>query len=346
MHQKIVVYGAQFGSEGKGAFAEYVIKNWMTGHKLVVFGENAPNSGHTNSLGKTRSLPVSAWYADDVVLGPDSAINPELLAKEIEEIWAKRGQGVPRVWVHENAAVITANDTLYERQLSLDKSIGSTVTGGGSARWTKGLMRNDRCVMRSFGRCHQWSILDRSDYYIFQMEHRRDRCWLFECSQGLMLDMNLGYYPYVTSRSTHPRVAIERNGLGHHNWEYYGVHRTFPIRTGGNSGPTGGKELTWEDVGVEQEIATVTKRIRRVFEFSGTDFLRGIEMVRPDGLVFTHLDYLKGQNFRDWLIRHIFEARHTLSYSHYGHLPFFNSAQPGNFAEVGPILYNLHKEQK
>jgi hypothetical protein len=101
------------------------------------------------------------------------------------------------------------------------------------------------------------------------------------------------------------RVAVERNALFSLGFQYVGVYRTYPIRTGGPSGPTGGKEITFADIGVPNEIATVTKRIRRVFEFSRDDFQLTINLNRPWIVAFTHLDYIgvspeNLSGFMDW----------------------------------------------
>lgn len=343
MSTKFVVYGAQFGSEGKGAFAEYLIREKTDRDQpLLVIGENSPNSGHSNSKGKTRSLPVSAWFADEVLLGPDSAIDPFLLLKELEAIRNSRDGGGPQVFIHDHAAMITDAHVRREAESTLIERVASTASGGGWARTEKARHRQSRDIISHFV-TNEWQTLSNREYdkYLLRREHWN---WLFECSQGLHLDLNLGYYPSVTSRSTHPRCAIERNGLGWVNWEYYGVHRTFPIRTGGNSGPTGGREMSWTEVGVPQEIAVVTKRIRRVFEFSAVDFFRGIRLVRPAGIAFTHGDYLKintmepgaMNQLREWLLPHLFAWRHHLPYSWWGHLPFYLSSSPGQF--IGPEM--------
>jgi adenylosuccinate synthase len=149
-----------------------------------------------------------------------------------------------------------------------------------------------------------------SDEYMDYLHGNSQTAKILECSQGAMLDTNFGVFPYVTSRSTLPRVAVERNGLGHLPWEFAGVYRTYPIRTGGPSGPTGGAELSWQSVGVPQEIATVTKRIRRIFEFDEKDFCRSLKLTRPDHIMFTFLDYLGEtdltdvRGFREWLEWH------------------------------------------
>ncbi len=304
------VYGGQYGSEGKGCVAEFLINRSRTRDKLIVFGENAPNSGHTNTKGKTRSMPVSAYFANLIVLGPDSVIDPRILLAELENI--RRVNPELEVVIHENAAFLRQEDIDREREVGLEGRVASTVTGGGACRTNKALLRAPHLVvghLRSFANSGI-KIVDRFKYSEI-LDREEDQDWLFECSQGLLLDLNLGIYPYVTSRTTHPRAAIERNGLGpSHHWRFTGVYRTYPIRTGGNSGPTGGRELQWNDLHLDSEIATVTRRVRRVFEFSGADFLYSLRLVEPHQVAFTHLDYLpkhqqSSGGFQTWLSQSI-----------------------------------------
>ena len=336
---RICVFGAQFGSEGKGCAAEYLIKRYRNPEKrLVVYGENAPNSGHTNTIGKTRSMPVSAYLADVCILGPDSAIDPTILTKEV--IAVKAVNPNLQVYVHENAALITLNSIHNEQQSGIEQSISSTVTGGGAARTSKALHRDRRFTMyEERTRAAGYTIVDQVEYFELLADLGEEDS-LFECSQGLMLDLNLGYYPYVTSRTTHPRAVIERNGLGPSgDWLFAGAYRTYPIRTGGNSGPTGGRELSWEEVGVPKEIAVVTKRVRRVFEFSGADFIRSLNLVRPQFLMFTHLDYLQEvaqtpHGFLDWLGRSVGIGSTLLEHPLLRHVPIYGSMQPSKFEVI------------
>lgn len=342
---RFCVYGAQYGSEGKGCMAEWLIAAYRTKEKLVVFGENAPNSGHTNSKGKTRSLPVSAYFATHCVIGPDAAIDPWMLMGEIAQI--KLTNPGLQVFVHEHAALISEMDAKMEKGQRLDEMIGSTVSGGGKARTDKAYLRDRALVMKGWpqGPNGAFEVVDRVRYFEL-LEGLCDGDWLFECSQGLMLDVNLGSYPFVTSRTTHPRAAIERNGLGPSGeWSFVGVYRTYPIRTGGNSGPTGGKELTWDQVGVRQEIATVTKRIRRVFEFSGSDFIYSLNLVRPVAIAFTHLDYLPAAyqewpGFQHWLAGAIFGGVNLLDYPPVRKLQFITSDAPSKFTYHGSPQMN------
>lgn len=291
--KRICVFGGQFGSEGKGSFAEYVAKESRKfGRHLIVAGDNSPNSGHTNSVWKSRQIPSSSCYADAVILGPDSVIDQGALSNDMRNLATacdKLKRPIPPVYIHSHAAIIGSGDALCENDVVT--SIGSTGTGTGQARKGKFI---DRIPSRVIGdrRLFGPAIVVRRDQWAGFIEERVDADWVFECGQGVMLDTNLGYYPYCTSRSTLPRVAVERNGFGMIDWLYAGVYRTYPIRTGGNSGPTGARETFFESIGQENEIATVTGRIRRIFEFSTKDFLYSTYMSRPDMLVFTHLDYV------------------------------------------------------
>lgn len=319
-----VVYGGQFGSEGKGCVAEWLIRNRASEHlakPVIVIGENGPNSGHTNTLGKTRSIPVSSYLADVVFIGPDAVIDPVILLADLMAVRQVRPD--IRVFVHAHAGLITSDNTLAEQYLV--GSIGSTATGGGACRADKYVRRSAHAVVGSIG---GWNgkgiqILD-NDEYLSRVESYSSGFMLFECSQGFMLDTNFGYYPYCTSRSTSPRVAIERNGLGGFPWTYHSTCRCHPIRTGGNSGPTGGREMSWTELGANPEQATVTKRTRRIFEFSKRDYEIMRVITRPDAIWFTHFDYIDSSqtSFGVWLQS---ELRYDES------LPVHYSSQPSIF---------------
>lgn len=61
---------------------------------------------------------------------------------------------------------------------------------------------------------------------------------VLEGTQGTLLDLHLGDYPYVTSRQTHASAWLAEAGLAPTlDIEVIMVVRTFPIRVAGNSGP-------------------------------------------------------------------------------------------------------------
>jgi adenylosuccinate synthase len=294
---RYIVYGAQFGSEGKGCVSEYMARQFRERHedgKLVVIGENSPNSGHTCTLGKTRNIPAGSFFADTVVLGPDSAISAPVLRKDMEAVRAVNPGVVFKV--HEHACLMDA-ELDSEMEANLVESIGSTGSGSGFARLSKSYYRTAGRIVRDNLKIDGVEIIDRREWIraIGMPDDSEGMLHIFEASQGLMLDTNLGYYPFVTSRSTHPAAALARNGFDPSYWMFAAVYRTFPIRTGGNSGHTGGEEVSWEAIGVPSETATVTGRTRRVFRFSITDFTDSLTYANPDVIFVTHMDYLSGE---------------------------------------------------
>ena len=54
------------------------------------------------------------------------------------------------------------------------------------------------------------------------------------------------------------------------------VARVYPIRVAGNSGPLK-EETTWEQLGLEAERTTVTKKVRRVGQFDMDQIRRAVE---------------------------------------------------------------------
>lgn len=343
---KYVVYGGQFGSEGKGSCAEWLLKNRRDAEHLTVFGENSPNSGHTCSLGKTRNLPAASFFADDVILGPDSAIDLSVLAHDLQTIKSARGGSVPNVYIHCNAALLPLTASAHEIEDGLVNRVASTSSGSGFARaYCKQYLREELAVVgcarkqvAALG--YPVHILDHNQYCgaVCAAGSVVDNDCLFECSQGVLLDNSWGYYPYVTSRCTLPRVAVERNGLGDIDWQYVGVHRCHPIRTGGNSGPTGGDEIRFEHFGVKPEIATVTGRTRRLFAFSQRDFQLSVRLARPDIIAFTHLDYVEAlpcidvkETFADWYAEPEFEPEFRR--------PLLLSRKLGEFIEYGQFKF-------
>lgn len=319
----VVLFGGQYGSEGKASAAEFWAKRFKrAGHKLIVIGENSPNSGHTCSRGATKNLPASSFWADAIVLGPDAVVDKQVLVDDWEKVGRKP------LYIHEHAALLNPEAKIQEADVVA--RISSTGSGSGSARRRKFIERQDDAVVK--GTAFPTGITLVDDMQFRSLTHLMyHRAAVLELSQGALLDTNFGRFPHVTSRTTLPRAAVERNGLGWLPWTFCGVYRTYPIRTGGPSGPTGGAELTWDLVGQPPEIATVTKRVRRVFAFSVDEFCKSIHLTRPDVLMFTFLDYIGVRDlgdlsdFKDWLEwNEIEEVRR---------LPVYVSNKTGKFIE-------------
>ena len=80
--------------------------------------------------------------------------------------------------------------------------------------------------------------------------------------------------------------------------------RTYPIRVGsiphlGYSGDVydDQEEITFEDLGVEEELTTVTKRVRRIFTWSYSQYCDAISENRPALTFLNFCNY--GDNWRE-----------------------------------------------
>jgi adenylosuccinate synthase len=134
---------------------------------------------------------------------------------------------------------------------------------------------------------------------------------LIEVPQGVSLGLNQGFYPFCTSREcTVMQAMADAQIHPHYLNNTMLVLRTFPIRVGnivsgdqtlGHSGDCyrDQRETSWEDLGVEPEITTVTKRVRRVFTWSHLQALKAMELSRPNLIYLSHCDYIKAGQMID-----------------------------------------------
>lgn len=119
---------------------------------------------------------------------------------------------------------------------------------------------------------------------------------LFEGAQGILLDVDHGTYPYVTSSSTVAGQAASGTGTGPNNLDYVlGIVKAYTTRVGEGPFPT---EL-FDDVGKGigergHEFGTVTGRARRCGWFDAVLVHQACCVGGINGLALTKLDVLDG----------------------------------------------------
>jgi adenylosuccinate synthase len=123
---------------------------------------------------------------------------------------------------------------------------------------------------------------------------RRGETLIFEGAQGVLLDVDLGTYPFVTSSNTTAGAAATGSGFGPRYFdEVLGVAKAYVTRVGSGPFPT---ELT-DDIGSHiakqgQEFGSVTGRPRRCGWFDAA-LMRQVVMANSfSGIVLTKLDIL------------------------------------------------------
>ncbi len=126
-------------------------------------------------------------------------------------------------------------------------------------------------------------------------EFKKDRKKiLFEGAQGILLDVDHGTYPYVTSSNTVPAMAATGSGLSPDKIGYIlGITKAYTTRVGSGPFPTELKNKIGETLGLRgKEFGTVTARKRRCGWFDGVLVRQTIKISGISGIALTKLDVL------------------------------------------------------
>ena len=117
---------------------------------------------------------------------------------------------------------------------------------------------------------------------------------LFEGAQGILLDVDHGTYPFVTSSNTVASSAATGTGCGLNTINYVlGITKAYTTRVGEGPFPTELKDDIGELLGTRgKEFGTVTSRKRRCGWFDGVLVRQTIKVSGIDGIALTKLDVL------------------------------------------------------
>ena len=117
---------------------------------------------------------------------------------------------------------------------------------------------------------------------------------LFEGAQGILLDVDHGTYPFVTSSNTVAASAATGSGCGPNSINYVlGITKAYTTRVGEGPFPTELTDSIGEQLGKKgKEFGTVTSRKRRCGWFDGVLVRQTIKISGIDGIALTKLDVL------------------------------------------------------
>ncbi len=117
---------------------------------------------------------------------------------------------------------------------------------------------------------------------------------LFEGAQGILLDVDHGTYPFVTSSNTVASAAATGSGCGPNSINYVlGITKAYTTRVGEGPFPTELTDEIGEKLGtIGKEFGTVTSRKRRCGWFDGVLVRQAIKIAGIDGIALTKLDVL------------------------------------------------------
>lgn len=282
-----VVLDAQAGSCGKGKFIGYIAQKDNPHVSVCNFMSNAGHTYVDCNIGKvmTQQLPTSIVNKDTIIcIGPESAITPDILFKEIFQY--KDIIGSRKIYIHPNAVVI------YNKHRHTEQKIlrsGSTFKGCGAARADK-IMRQ-ALLFGKFWHMMQYGIFDEDFIEENDAEDllyccttgefdilndiievtdttpilNNDYPILVEGSQGCDLDINFGLpYPHTTSRQCHAGQLVADCGISPMRVkDIIMIMRPYPIRISnttnikGEDGNAlvvssgdycGSPEITWDEI--------------------------------------------------------------------------------------------------
>ena len=175
-----------------------------------------------------------------------------------------------------------------------------------------------------------WELLDEA--------RRAGRRILFEGAQAVMLDVDHGTYPYVTSSNTVAANAATGSGVGASSVGFVlGIAKAYSTRVGAGPFPTELFNETGQLLGRRgHEFGTVTGRPRRCGWFDAGLVRRAVRVGGINGLALTKLDVLDG--FEEIRIC----TGYTLDGAPVRHLP----AAPGAQSRIQPVFETLEGWQQ
>jgi len=330
----VTVIGAQWGDEGKGKIidwlsnrAEMVVRfqgGNNAGHTIVV-GEKTY---------KLSLLPSGVIQGKRSIIGNGVVVDPWSLIDEIARVGAAGIAVTPDVLVlAENAVLVLPIHRELDavREMSNSSKLGTTKRGIGPAYEDKAGRRALRVVdLKDFASlpakvdrllAHHNTLrrgagaeeidADKllaelkaiapkilpyvgSSWRELDAARRAGKRVLFEGAQAVLLDIDHGTYPYVTSSNTVAGQAAAGSGVGPKQIGYVlGITKSYTTRVGDGPFPSEQINATGEALGARgNEFGTVTGRKRRCGWFDSVLVRQTAITGGIDGIALTKLDVL------------------------------------------------------
>lgn len=300
-----IVVGGNFGDEGKGQICAWLVEGQMIlgepyRFAVRVGGSNAEHRFETPD-GKHytgRVLPVAGWVDRNIkmVLGAGHMIKLNSFLRETNELTNLYGSQRDRIFIDPQAGVIAPNHIEWGKGAASYR--GSTHQGTGQAVAHK-VVRNGKFVIaRDYPELADYIHNDTAR--LMEKWMQDGDTGLLEGSQGALLSLNHGYYPYCTSKDVTPAALLAEAGISTRRVRnIWAVYRTVPMRVPGNSGPSKGDELSWEELELaigrpipeEAKQQTDSGERERVFLWSWEEFKKTVAMIGPTHMALTFADW-------------------------------------------------------
>jgi adenylosuccinate synthase len=316
------IVGLQWGDEGKGKITDTLAKRF----DYVVRYQGGNNAGHTLYVkGKKvvlHLLPSGVIHDHTInVLGNGMVINLEALQTEYHDIQPKH------LLISNRAHLVFPFHAWLDKQneTTAKDKIGTTLKGIGPAYQSKtarlgirvgSLLHIDsfRSELKSLS-AHYAMPFDCDAYvdsllpfiqqiqplitdvsYLLYHAIQQGKRVLFEGAQGVMLDLDHGTYPYVTSSHPTPSsIPVDVGIPASFIKQSMGIVKAYTTRVGEGSFPTEIQGPLAERIReVGKEYGATTGRPRRIGYLDITSLKHAIRVSGATALTITLLDVLSG----------------------------------------------------
>jgi len=335
MTKTVVVVGTQWGDEGKGKITDYlaqradIVARYQGGNNA---GHTIEFQGKQFKL---RLIPSGIFSAEKVILGNGMVIDPASLLEEMNYL-NEEGVSTEHIRVSNRAHVLFPYhieiDGLQE-ELKGDQKVGTTKRGIGpcyadkyarfgirigemldkeifAERLKENIEAKNRLLARHGKQTFDFTeIFEKFSGYAEQIRpyvtdtsyeldeaFNADKKVLFEGAQGVMLDIDHGTYPFVTS--SNPSAGAVTTGLGvgpTKIQEVIGVVKAYSTRVGEGAFPTEIEGPTADRIRkIGREYGTVTGRARRIGWFDSVVVSHTRRVSGLTGISINLLDVLSG----------------------------------------------------
>ena len=347
--------GLQWGDEGKGKVVDYLAGDY----DAVVRFSGGSNAGHTVVIGARKHtfhlIPSGALKRNELLVGAGVALDPVVLGEELSILPDDVKQ---RLLVDGRCTLVTPMDKELDAVLEGmrgESSIGTTKRGIGPSYSLRAFRLSPRVAdllggfdfgpLSSF---YQKFSVDTTGLIAWAEESRAllmglqgdvagrirklsegGRAVLFEGSQGTLLDLLHGSYPYVTS--THTTAGYIPAALGippQMAGKPLGVTKCYTTRVGGGPFPTEVKGPLADNLrALGNEYGATTGRARRVgwLDLVALRYAVGLNGARD--IAVSKLDVLS----------QLKDVRVCIAYRHQGSETADFQSSLGHLAEVEPV---------